>query len=502
VFKFNNKKTNMDKNIDKEIVIFEYFAPTTIINTSNFPNLEKAKSKKVWGFSLATDTSFKPNKSNNSYRSWTWPGDSLLVSLTKFTEHYGYYIENNPGDSYVLYQETSALPYKKEIKYRYQIAMFRGDGKPPSSTINDTAPVVINDLPLNTNIKTIFGVSPTGRAWVSWSAGKPNSLKQLVPGTAYIFISKVPPSNIVDWVLYDFPTPTPTPTPTRTPTPTPTATLAPTPTATATSTPGPTATVTATPGPTPTATSAATTPGPTPTATSAAFDGILLCGDSGSAAGEACISCTSSGCDVQLALETVPYVSGFPYMDLRATDGLGGGNIFEIISATVSWNAGSSPSVFNDAKLQGKVTATYYGTDDNFNLGPSKVIQSTPTGFDWNTPPSVCGGGSGIVCTTIDSNMLLSNFNITSVPGGVYYFLVEIDVEDCAGYKAISSRRIGDYLDGCSGYQIDYNGDGNDDACRDCVCVPGTYELGCPQSFSDGSHPAGRRPCGMFVVYT
>jgi hypothetical protein len=505
----------MDKNIDKEINIFEYFAPSTALNLTNFPNL--INSKKVWGLGikiedggLSTDGT---TNARNFYKSWA---NSFVDDLLQFTQYYGYYILNNPGTSpYVLYNETSALPYKKNIKYQYQIAMFRGDGRPPSDTAANTAPVTIDaSLPfiLNNKIKTIFGVSSTGRAWISWNGiGKPNSLKQLIPGESYIFVSIITPpnGNTVNWVLYDFPTPTATASPTPTPTPTPTISPTPGPSPTATATPGPSPTATDAPSPSPTATAnpLATTPTATatPTATPVSFDGILSCGDSGSAAGEQCISCTSSGCNIQLDVDTVPRPSGFPfpYMTLRIADGLGTGREDELISATVSWNAGSSPSVFNDAKLQGKVTVTYYGTTDNFNLGSSKVVQSTPIGFDWNTAPAACsGGGSGIVCTTIDSNMLLSNFSITPVPGGIYYFLLEIDIEDCAGYKAVSNRRVGDFLSACNGYEVDYNGDTADDACRDCVCRPGVYEMGCPQSGSDGAHPSGRNPCGMFVVYT
>jgi hypothetical protein len=497
----------MDKNIDKEINIFEYFAPNATVDLTNFPNL--ANSKKVWGLGLKIvdgDPTGDVTNSRNGYKSWTTPG-SFVDTLKQFAQYYGYYILNNPGTSpYVLYNETSTLPYKKNIKYQYQIAMFRGDGVPPSDTSNNTTPVKIDaNLPfiLNNKIKTIFGVSTTGRAWVSWSGvGKPNSLKNLTPGESYIFVSNVT-NNIVDWTLYDFPTPTATATPTPTPTPTPTISPTPGPSPTATATPGPSPTATSAPGPSPTATSAPIATA-TPTATPVSFDGILACGDSGSAAGEQCISCTSSGCNIQLDVDTVARPGGFPfpYMTLRIADGLGSGAETDLISATVSWNAGSSPSVFNDAKLQGKVTVTYYGTDDNFNLGSSKVVQSTPLGFDWTTAPSACsGGGSGIVCTTIDSDMLLSNFSITPVTGGIYYFLVEIDIEDCSGYKAISNRRVGDFLAACNGYEVDYNGDTADDACRDCVCRPGVYDMGCPQSSSDGSHPAGRRPCGMFVVH-
>jgi hypothetical protein len=507
----------MDKNIDKEINIFEYFAPNAPVDLTNFPNL--ANSKKVWGLGIKTadggPVSDATTNSRNGYKSWTTPG-GLFDDLKQFTQYYGYYIINNPGTSpYVLYNETSALPYKKNIKYQYQIAMFRGDGLPPSDTSTNTTPIKIDaNLPfiLNNKIKTIFGVSATGRAWVSWSGvGKPNSLRNLTPGESYIFVSNVT-NNIVDWTLYDFPTPTATATPTPTPTPTPTISPTPGPSPTATSTPTPSPTSTDAPGPSPTATSAPVATA-TPTATPVSFDGILVCGDSGSAAGEQCIGCTSSGlCDITLDVVTLPKFddppipAGDTYMELIATDGLGGGwqSPIPATSAIVNWNG--SPSVLNDAKLQGKVTVTYYGTDDNFNLGPSKVVQSTPVGFDWNTAPSACGGGlSGIVCTVIDSNMLLSNFGITGVKGTIYYFLVEIDIEDCAGYKAISNRRIGDFLSACGGddhtYQVDYNADGEYDACQDCVCRPGVYNLGCPQSFSDGSHPAGRRPCGMFIVH-
>jgi len=510
----------MDKNIDKEINIFEYFAPSAPINLTNFPNL--INSKKVWGLGIKTEdggpSTDGTTNARNFYKSWS---NSFVDDLLQFTQYYGYYIINNPGTSpYVLYNETSALPYKKNIKYQYQIAMFRGDGRPPSDTSANTAPVTIDaSLPfiLNNKIKTIFGVSSTGRAPVSWNGiGRPNSLKQLIPGESYIFVSIITPpnGNTVDWVLYDFPTPTATASPTPTPTPTPTISPTPGPSPTATVTP----TATDVPGPSPTATAnpLATTPTATatPTATPVSFDGILSCGDSGSATGEQCISCTSHGlCNVRLDIDSVVRPDGFPfpYMKVRGADGFGTGIEYSLTSATVSWNIGdgASSSIFNDAKLQGKVTVTYYGTEDNFNLGPSKVVQSTPVGFDWNTPVSACaGGGSGIVCTTIDSNMLLSNFSITSVPGGIYYFLLEIDIEDCSGYKAISNRRVGDDLDACGGedstYQVDFSvpTDGRFDACRDCVCRPGVYEMGCPQSGSDGSHPSGRAPCGMFVVFT
>ena len=505
----------MDKNIDKDFNIFEYFAPDADINITNFPGLTNSNSKKVWGVGLKTDEAFiptGPTRSMNGYKSWTPPGSSL-DKLVKFTKYQGYYIANKPGASYVLYNETSTLPYKKDIIYQYQIAMFRGNGVPGSDTSANTAPVVIDaSLPfiLNNKVKTIFGISATGRAWRSWNGGtglKPNSLQQLIPGESYIFVS-IPTNNTVNWTLYDFPTPTATATPTPTPTPTPTISPTPGPTATATATPGPTATATATPGPTATA-----TPGPTatPTATPVSFDGILACGGSGSAAGEQCISCSGGGCSIQLGVENT-ITSNFPNIGLMAGDGTGHGTIYGndgsstsgINLISVPWNA-SSPSDLNTAKVQAVVRVKYYGndTENNFGLIDTKILQSTAPGFDWGGAPYACAaGGTGVLCTEVSSSILLSLFSITSTPVNIYYFLLEIDAVDCAGTYAISSRRIADDIGNCSGGTVDYNSDGTQDACRDCVCTPGVYDTGCPSNITDGLHPAGRRPCGMIAVHT
>jgi hypothetical protein len=501
-------------NIDKKFVIFEYFAPKTTINLTNFPNLDKAII--VYGYGLTTDSSPSPRR-DNSIKSWKPVGINNLVS---FTEYYGYYIRSNTGIPYTLYTETSPIPYRKDITYTTQIAMFRGDGKPDNAShatsINNTAPVTINnDLPFirDNKVKTIFATNDAGTAFISWNASSNgiNNLRQLVPNRSYIFISNNPGGGAApNWVLYNFPTPTPTPTATATPTPTATATATPTatpgPTATG-PTPTPTPTATATPGPTATATA---TPGPTPTATTP-LDGTLSCGDSGSVTGEQCVSCSSGGCSIQLGVENT-ITTNFPNIGLMAGNGTGNGTIYgndgsgppglDLIS--IPWNV-SSPSDLNAAKVQGIVRVKYYGNDNenNFGLIDTKILQSTAPGFDWGIAPNACiAGGAGVLCTEVSSSILLSLFSIASTPANIYYFLLEIDAVDCAGTYAISSRRIADDIGNCSGGTVDYNSDGTQDACRDCVCTPGVYDSGCPSNITDILHPAGRRPCGMITVYT
>jgi len=177
----------------------------------------------------------------------------------------------------------------------------------------------------------------------------------------------------------------------------------------------------------------------------------------------------------------------------------------------VSWNTGS-PSDLNGARIQGVVNVTYYGTNTNWGQVATKVLQSIGPGFNWSTSPAVCAAAintetglpfTGTVCTEVSSSILLNLFNITSTPNEQYYFLVEIDAFDCSNPPnyAISKRRIGDDYNQCSA-TVDYNGDGNPDACRDCVCSPGTYDLGCPNDGFDPSHISGRQPCGMIIVYT
>jgi hypothetical protein len=170
----------------------------------------------------------------------------------------------------------------------------------------------------------------------------------------------------------------------------------------------------------------------------------------------------------------------------------------------VPWNA-SSPSDLNAAKVQAIVNVKYYGNDaeNNFGLIDTKTLQSTAPGFDWGAAPYACdAGGTGVLCTNVSSSILLNLFSITSTPANIYYFLLEIDAIDCAGTYAISKRRIGDDYSNCGTSIVDYDGDGDPDACRDCVCTPGVYDAGCPSNFTDGLHPSGRRPCGMITVYT
>ena len=149
------------------------------------------------------------------------------------------------------------------------------------------------------------------------------------------------------------------------------------------------------------------------------------------------------------------------------------------------------------------VSSALANAENNFGLIDTKILQSTATGFDWGTAPYACtAGGTGILCTEVSSSILLSLFSITSTPANTYYFLVEIDAVDCAGTYAISSRRIADDYTKCGTGIIDYNSDGNIDACRDCVCNPGVYDTGCPSDIVDALHPSGRQPCGMITVYT